>query len=300
MSTAAGRSAWVLDVASERRVARWSVRLARLCRRQPLGLVGAMLVLALIAVAALAPTLAPYDYAETRVLERLQGPSQRHLLGTDQFGRDVFSRIIYGTRPTVYISFGATLLTLVTSTVMGIVSAYYLGWFDTVLQRLIDIWLSFPLIILALVTISVFGGGVVQLIMVLGLLTAAGNVRVIRSKALIVIQQPFIEAARAVGGSDLRIVISHILPNVTPTAIVLSAVRLGAVVITEATLSFLGFGVPPPFPTWGQMLQDSLAKASSHPWLAFWPGLAIALTVFGYNMLGDALRDELDPRLRRT
>ncbi len=300
MSTAAGRSAWVLDVAAERRVARWGARLARLCRRQPLGLVGAMLVLTLIVVAAIGPTLAPYEYAETRVLERLQGPSHRHLLGTDQFGRDVFSRIIYGSRPTMYISFGATLLTLVTSTVMGIVSAYYLGWFDTLLQRLIDVWLSFPLIILALVTISIFGGGVVQLILVLGLLTAAGNVRVIRSKALIVIQQPFIEAARAVGGSNLRIIISHILPNVIPTAIVLSAVRLGAVVITEATLSFLGFGVPPPFPTWGQMLQDSLAKASSHPWLAFWPGLAIALTVFGYNMLGDALRDELDPRLRRT
>ncbi len=300
MSTAADHSAWVLDIAAERQVARWGTRLLRLCRRQPLGLLGAVLVLALIAVAAIAPAVAPYDYAETRVLERLQGPSYRHLLGTDQFGRDVFSRIIYGARPTVYISFGATLLTFVTSTAMGIVSAYYLGWFDTILQRLVDIWLSFPLIILALVTISVFGGGVVQLILVLGLLTAAGSMRVIRSKAMIINQQPFIEAAHTIGASDLRVIASHILPNVIPTAIVLSAVRLGAVVITEASLSFLGFGVPPPFPTWGQMLQDGLAKASSHPWLAFWPGLAIALTVFGYNMLGDALRDELDPRLRRT
>lgn len=300
MSTAADRSASILNITAERRMAHWGVRLVRLCRRQPLGLVGAVLVLVLIAVAAVAPALAPYDYAEIRVIERLQGPSYRHLLGTDQFGRDVFSRIIYGARPTVYISFGATLLTLVVSTAMGIVSAYYLGWFDTLLQRLVDIWLSFPLIILALVTVSIFGGGVTQLILVLGLLTAAGSVRVIRSKALMIIQQPFIEAARTVGASDLRVLISHILPNVVPTAIVLSAVRLGAVVITEASLSFLGFGVPPPFPTWGQMLQDSLARASSHPWLAFWPGLAIALTVFGYNMLGDALRDELDPRLRRT
>jgi peptide/nickel transport system permease protein len=123
---------------------------------------------------------------------------------------------------------------------------------------------------------------------------------VIRSKALSVTHQPFVEAARTVGASDWRILRAHILPNVIPTVIVLSAVRLGAIVITEASLSFLGFGVPPPFPTWGQMLQDSMAKAASHPWLAVWPGLAISLAVFGYNMLGDALRDELDPRLRRT
>lgn len=300
MNTATYRSAGVLELVAERRAVRWGIRLLRLCRRQPLGLLGAVLVLVLIVVAALAPTFAPHDYAETRVLERLQGPSYRHLLGTDQFGRDVLSRIVYGARPTVYISFGATLLMLITSTAIGIVSAYYLGWFDTLLQRLIDIWLSFPLIILALVTISVFGGGVVQLILVLGFLTAAGSVRVIRSKALVIIQQPFIEAARTVGASDLRVVAAHILPNVLPTALVLSAVRLGAVVITEASLSFLGFGIPPPYPTWGQMLQDSVARAATHPWLAFWPGLAIALTVFGYNMLGDALRDELDPRLRRT
>ncbi len=290
----------VFETEPRRLTAAWASRLWRFCRRQPLGAVGAVLVLVLIAIGTAAPLIAPYDYAETNVVERYQDPSHRHPFGTDNLGRDVMSRIIYGARSTILVSFGATLLTLVVSAALGTISAYYKGWVDTTVQRFVDIWLSFPLLILALVTISIFGGGILQLILVLGFLTAAGSSRVIRSKALSITHQPFVEAARTVGASDLRILRSHILPNVIPTVIVLSAVRLGAIVITEASLSFLGFGVPPPFPTWGQMLQDSVARAASHPWLTIWPGMAISLAVFGYNMLGDALRDELDPRLRRT
>lgn len=300
MTTTAGTQTDLLTVPAYRNALGWGGPVWRFCRRQPLGAVGAVLILALIVVGLLAPLLAPYGYSQAVVSERLQAPSTRHLLGTDALGRDSLSRIIYGARSTIYISFGATLLMLVVSAGLGIVSAYYTGWFDTLIQRLVDIWLSFPLIVLALVTISIFGGGIIQLIIVLGLLTAAGSSRVIRSKALSITSQPFVEAARTVGATDLRILYAHILPNVVPTVIVLSAVRLGAIVLTEASLSFLGFGVPPPFPSWGQMLQDSVAKAASHPWLAVWPGLAISLAVFGYNMLGDALRDELDPRLRRT
>lgn len=273
-------------------------KLWRFTRRKPLGAFGGFLILFLLFLALTAPWIAPYHYQTTDVVNRLQGSSADHWLGTDRLGRDVMSRLIWASQTTVIISFGAAILLGIAAATIGILSGYFRGWVDIVLQRFVDIWQAFPTLIALIVIVSIIGNGRFQLILVLGLITAAGTSRVVRSKALSVCAEPYIEAARVVGAPGWRIMLMHILPNVFPTVFVLSAVRLGGIVLTEASLSFLGFGTPPPFPTWGAMLQDSLASAASHPMMAIWPGLAIAAAVFGFNLLGDALRDVLDPRMR--
>jgi peptide/nickel transport system permease protein len=272
--------------------------LLRFARRKPLGAFGGFLIIFLLLLAVTAPVVAPYHYQATDVVNRLQGSSADHWLGTDRLGRDIMSRLIWASQTTVIISFGAAALLGIAAAFIGIVSGYYRGWVDIVLQRFVDIWQAFPTLIALIVIVSIIGNGRFQLILVLGLLTAAGTSRVVRSKALSVGSEQYIEAARVIGAPGWRIMVKHILPNVFPTVFVLSAVRLGGIVLTEASLSFLGFGTPPPFPTWGAMLQDSLASAASHPMMAVWPGVAIASAVFGFNLLGDALRDVLDPRMR--
>jgi peptide/nickel transport system permease protein len=272
--------------------------LLRFARRKPLGAFGGFLIIFLLFLAFTAPWVAPYHYQSTDVVNRLQGSSADHWLGTDRLGRDIMSRLIWASQTTVIISFGAALLLGVASAVVGIVSGYFRGWIDILIQRFVDIWQAFPTLIALIVIVSIIGNGRFQLILVLGLLTAAGSSRIVRSKALSITAEPYIEAARVIGAPGWRIMVRHIFPNVFPTVFVLAAVRLGSIVLTEASLSFLGFGTPPPFPTWGAMLQDSLASAASHPMMAIWPGLAIASAVFGFNLLGDALRDVLDPRMR--
>ncbi|HTE83313.1 MAG TPA: ABC transporter permease [Dehalococcoidia bacterium] len=271
---------------------------AQFVAKQPLATAGGLLVLAIILCALLAPRIAPYGYATGQLSHALEGPSSSHPLGTDWVGRDVLSRIIYGARSAVLVGFGASGAALLLAALLGVAGSYY-RHVDLGLQRLLDIWLSIPALILVLTALSVFGTGLVQIIICVAVVLAAGASRIIRSRALAVAHTEYVSAAKATGASDLRVLSRHILPNVAPTIIVVSTAQVGTAVLIEATLGFLGYGIPPPTPTWGQMLSiQGMAYFSTKPLLAIWPGLAIVAAVFGFNVLGDGLRDRLDPRMR--
>ncbi len=268
------------------------------CRRKPLGAVGALIILLLLVVAAFPDLFAPYAYDKINILGRLQDPSGSHLFGTDNQGRDVFSRTIYGARTSVTIGFGVVAVAAVLSTLIGLTSGYYGGLFDLFFQRIMDIWQACPGLIFIIFLLSIFTASEATLITALGITFSAGSSRIIRGSVLQVKENMYIEAAHAIGVSDFGILTRHILPNIFPIILINASVQIGAVILIEASLSFLGFGVPPPFPSWGGMLQAAQADMRRHPNLALYPGLAIAATVYSFNMLGDALRDVLDPRLR--
>jgi peptide/nickel transport system permease protein len=271
----------------------------RLVREKPLGAFGGMLVLVLMLCAIFAHWIAPYPYDETNVRQRLKPPGAQFYLGTDNLGRDVFSRIVYGARISVTVGFGAVTLSLLLATILGVTSGYFGGKVDVLIQRVVDAAMAFPPLVILLSLMAVLGPGLLNIILVLGIIPSANRSRIIRSATLSAKENQYVEAARAVGASHLRIILCYILPNVMAPIIIVATNALGAVILIEATLSFLGFGVPPPYPSWGEMLSGSgrsyMYKA---PWMAIWPGVAISLAVFGFNMLGDALRDLLDPRLR--
>lgn len=271
----------------------------RLVREKPLGAFGGVLVLVLMLCALFAHWIAPYPYDETNVRQRLKPPGAQFYLGTDNLGRDVFSRIIYGARISVTVGFGAVTLSILLATILGVSSGYFGGKVDVLVQRLVDAAMAFPTLVILLSIMAVLGPGLLNVILVLGIVPSANRSRVIRSATLAAKENQYVEAAQAVGASHLRIILCYILPNVMAPIIIVATNALGAVILVEATLSFLGFGVPPPYPSWGEMLSGSgrsyMYKA---PWMAIWPGVAISLAVFGFNMLGDALRDLLDPRLR--
>jgi peptide/nickel transport system permease protein len=280
-------------------VSRWALTLARFARHKPLGAVGAVIVVAMLVMTLFAEQIAPYAYDETIRGARMKPPSAAHWLGTDNLSRDMWSRVVYGARVSVTVGFATIALGIAVATTIGVSSAYFGGIFDLVLQRLVDAWLSFPYLIIILSVMAVLGPGRTNLIVSVAIIAAATNSRVIRSAALTVMQHQFVEAARAMGCGHARIILRHILPNVAATIIILATIGLGAVILAESALSFLGFGVPPPYPSWGGMLSGSgRSNMLRAPWMAIWPGVAISLAVFGFNMLGDALRDVLDPRLR--
>ncbi|MGD9890416.1 MAG: ABC transporter permease [Dehalococcoidia bacterium] len=268
-------------------------------RRKPLGAAGAAIVLLMIVVAIFAPVIAPYDYDYQVLSQRLRDPSVEHVMGTDNLGRDIFSRIVYGARISITIGFVAVAIQTCLVTVLGVISGYYGRWLDLIFQRFIDIWIAMPGLLALIFFISVFGPSMATVIILLGTLGAAGGSRVVRSAVIAVRAQPYIEAARVIGASDRRVMLVHVLPNVLHVVVIGSTVAIGAFILAEASLAFLGFGVPPPYPTWGQMLNVS-REYLYFPWLALWPGLALTATVFGFNVFGDALRDVLDPRLRRS
>jgi peptide/nickel transport system permease protein len=298
------------------RMDRWKHGIWHFVRTKPLGTIGAALVLLIIGVAIFAPQIAPYGFDHRIIADRLQGPTAKHPLGTDELGRDMLSRIVYGARIATFVGFGVVIIANVLAALIGIISGYIGGWVDTLLQRFIDMWIAFPGLVLLLAVIAVLGTPTsvlqvgplafdtsqqraAQIVVVLGVLFSTGASRVIRGATLAVRNNLYVEGARTVGASDTRIVLTYILPNVLPTIIILASLGLGAAILTEASLSFLGFGIPEPVPDWGRMVSGiALARARTDAWLAFWPGLAITLAVFGFNMLGDALRDVLDPRLR--
>jgi peptide/nickel transport system permease protein len=267
-------------------------------RREPLGAVTAAMIVILVFCAAFASVLAPYPYDAFDVSQRLLGPSVAHLFGTDEQGRDVFSRVLFGAQSSVLI--GVTVVALATTLAVsvGTLSGYLGGWIDISIQRFVDLWLSFPGLIFVILVVAIFGNNNLVFVLTLSLLLSAGSSRIIRSTAIVVRSQPYVEAARSLGAPQLRLVLLHILPNLLPVIIVNASIRMGEVVLLTSTLSFLGFGPPPPFPSWGRMLQESQTQMQYHPNLAIFPGLAIVLTVYAFNMLGDALRDVLDPRLR--
>jgi peptide/nickel transport system permease protein len=266
---------------------------------KPLGAFGGFLVVLFLLMAAGAQWLAPYPYDIGTAADRLQWPSLAHPFGTDANGRDLLSRIIWGARVSVTIGFGAVLISTVVAVVVGVGSGYFGGWVDLSVQRIVDIWISFPALVLLVSLVAIVGPGLWSTTLVLGILLAPGTARVVRSAVLGMRHQPYVESARCVGAGHSRIVRMYVLPNVAPAILVLATTQLGVAILAESTLSFLGYGVPPPFPTWGAMLSGTgRAYMLQSPWLSIWPGLAISAAVFGFNMLGDALRDVLDPRLR--
>jgi peptide/nickel transport system permease protein len=268
-------------------------------RRKPLGAFGGVIVIAMLLMAAFAERIAPYGYDQTIRGARMKPPSAAHWLGTDNLSRDMWSRVVYGARVSITVGFLTVGLAVLLATAIGVSSAYFGGAWDLLVQRVVDAWLSFPYLIIILSVMAVLGPGLGNVVISLAVLIAATNSRVIRSATLGVMQHSYVEAARAMGCGHTRIIVRHLLPNVTATIIILATIGLGAVILAESALSFLGFGVPPPHPSWGGMLSGSgRTYMFRAPWMAIWPGVAISLAVFGFNMLGDALRDVLDPRLR--
>ncbi len=273
--------------------------LARFVRRYPLGAAGVLAVASMAVVAVLAGSVAPYDPVAIDFTAMFAAPSSRHWFGTDAFGRDVLSRLVYGARTALLVGFAASLSGATLGAVVGVVSAYFGGTTDLIIQRLADILLSFPIIILALAIVAILGAGTTNLILAIALSFVPRIELVIRASALAVRETTYVEAARAIGARPGRIIFRHMVPNVAAPYLVMLTVFLGQAILLEASLSFLGLGVNEPTPAWGLMLSgaavDFVARA---PWMAIFPGLAITATVLAFNVLGDALRDTLDPRLR--
>jgi peptide/nickel transport system permease protein len=273
--------------------------LTRLFREKPLGAVCAILFVLFLFCGIFADVLAPYGYNKISPLNRLRPPSLQFPFGTDNLGRDMFSRCIYGAQLSVIIGFCAAGLATFVSIVLGVVSGYLGGKFDLVLQRFVDAWMSFPDLIILIVVVSVVGPGMPQIIVTLGLLLGIGGSRIVRGAVVSVRENMYIHAAQSTGASTFRILWRHILPNVMAPVIVLFTTRVGTVILAESGLSFLGLGVPPPAPTWGGLLSGSgRTFMLQGPWLALAPGLCLTIVVYATNMFGDALRDLLDPRMR--
>jgi peptide/nickel transport system permease protein len=268
-------------------------------RRKPIGAFSGLIVVAMLVMAVFAEYIAPFGYDESVRGARMTPPSARHWLGTDNLSRDIASRIIYGARVSITIGFATILLGTAAAAALGVTSGYFGGKYDLVVQRVVDAWMSFPYLVIILSVMAVLGPGLVNVILSLSIIVAATGSRVIRGATIAVAQNAYVEAARAMGCGHTRIVFRHIVPNVTATIIILATIGLGGIILAESALSFLGFGVPPPYPSWGSMLSGSgRTYMYRAPWMAVWPGVAISLAVFAFNMLGDALRDVLDPRLR--
>ena len=268
-------------------------------RRRPLGTAGAVVILVMIFAALFAPAVAPYDPYEQHFTGLPLPPSGEHLLGTDPFGRDVFSRIVYGARTALLVGFVSSIVGSTLGLVLGVVGAYFGGRVDEIIQRFMDVLLSFPLIVLAIAVVAALGPSVGNVIAAITVPVIPRVARVTRASALAVVRMPYIEAARSVGVRGPRIMSLHIAPNVFAPYLIMLTAFLGQAILLEATLSFRGLGVVEPDPAWGNMLRgQGMQFLDQAPWLAVAPGLAISLAVFGFNLFGDSLRDALDPRLR--
>ena len=277
----------------------WWSRILYFTRRYPLGAVGAAIVLLFVLTAVFADIIAPVDPTTTNSKFSLAPPSARFWLGADFMGRDMYSRIVHGARISLAVGAGAMGLGAVIGISIGLASGYLGGWFDLLVQRLLDIMQSLPLLVMAIVMAASLGPSLKNTIFAIAIPLVPTVARVVRSNTLSLREQPFVEAARAVGMGEVRIAVRHVLPNTLAPLIVLATAQLGSAILVEASLSFLGLGIPEPHPSWGRMLSESAAEyVRTAPWLVIFPGVAISLTVFGTNLLGDALRDILDPRER--
>jgi peptide/nickel transport system permease protein len=276
----------------------WS-RALRFCRRQPLGTFGLALVLIIAVTGLFAEALAPYNPTANDFAAMTEAPSVNHWLGTDQFGRDLLSRIIYGARTALIVGLSSAFVGGSLGLVLGVGSAYFGGLIDMLMQRLFDIVMAFPLIIMALAIVSIFGTGVHNVIIAITIPLIPRCARVVRSAALVIREVPYVDAARACGFSAWRIILRHMVPNVMAPFLIMVTAFVGQAILAEASLSYLGLGVQEPVPAWGLMLQGGAEEyASTAPWIAVFPGVAIMLAVLGINLFGDALRDTLDPKLR--
>jgi peptide/nickel transport system permease protein len=273
--------------------------LIRLVKEKPLGTVGGIITLLLLLTGIFADFVAPYEMNQTHISERLVAPSAKFWLGSDNVGRDVLSRVIFGARVSVIVGIGASTLGTIISAVIGIVSGYIGGKLDLIVQRVVDAVLSMPGLIILMTVISIIGPGIWQVILVIGLTWGITGSRIIRGAVISIKENVYVQAAKATGCSSIRLLARHILPNVMAPVIILFTARMPSVIMAEASLSFLGFGIPPPVPSWGGMISGAgMSYMLQAPWMALWPGLALAIVVYGINMFGDAVRDLLDPRLR--
>jgi peptide/nickel transport system permease protein len=277
---------------------RWQA-LVYLARRYPLGAAGAVIVAVFVLMAFGADWITAYDPTATNARASLARPGEAYWLGADVMGRDMWSRIVYGARVSLAVGVGSTTLGCVLGVAVGLLSGYFGGWFDLIAQRVMDTLQALPLLVLALVMAAALGPSMPNTIIAISIPLVPNVARVIRSNTLMLREMPYVEAARAAGMGELAIAWRHVLPNTLAPLIVLATAQLGSAILTEAALSFLGLGIPEPFPSWGRMLSESAAEyVRTAPWLVVFPGLAISLAVFGTNLLGDALRDILDPRQR--
>ena len=271
----------------------------RLWKEKPLGMVGLVITLLLLLIAIFTNFISPYGMNECFVKDRLTAPSATYWLGTDDLGRDILTRVIFGARISVIVGLTSIAIATVISTVIGLLCGYFGGKLDLVVQRFVDAVMCFPGLILMMVLITVIGPGILQVIIVIGTLWGIIGSRIVRGATLSIKENMYVQAAVAIGCPTSRILIRHILPNIMAPIIILFSTRVPNVILTEASLSFLGFGIPPPDPSWGGMLSGSGREYMFlAPWMVIWPGLALAVTVYGVNMFGDAVRDLLDPRLR--
>jgi peptide/nickel transport system permease protein len=265
-------------------------------RRSHSALVGLVILVVLIIMAVFAPLLAPYDPVEMRLVDQFLPPSQEHLLGTDEFGRDIFSRILYGARISLQVGIIAVGIAAVIGTAVGLASGFYGRWFDMVSQRIIDVLLAFPGLLLALAIIAILGPGLENVMIAVGIGSIPTYARLVRGQTLSIKQKEYVEAATAIGASDTRLLVRHIFPNVVSPIIVLSSLGVAYAILSAAALSFIGLGAQPPTPEWGAMLSQGRDYMREQWWITTFPGVAIAITVLGFNLLGDGLRDALDPQ----
>jgi peptide/nickel transport system permease protein len=277
----------------------WHTATMKLARAHPLGTFGAAIVVAMVFMSIFAEMVTGFDPELNSFEDMLTPPGSVFIMGTDQFGRDVFTRIIYGARTALFVGLTAAFFGSIIGLVLGVASAYFGGKFDLILQRVMDVFMAFPLIIMALAIVATLGPGTENVIIAITIPFIPQCARVVRSSALAIREIPYVDAARALGFSHSRIILRHMVPNVMAPFLIMASTFVGHAILLEASLSYLGMGVQEPTPAWGLMLQGGAEEyAESAPWMAIWPGIAISLAVFGFNLFGDALRDVLDPKLR--
>ena len=296
MSDATGILSAVIAPKRRSRLADFFIRLVK---EKPLGTASGIIILILIFVAIFADALAPYPYWEVHLIDRLQGSSARYLLGNDQLGRDLMSRLIVGARLSLGVGLAATAVNVVVAVLIGGTSGFLGGKLDLAVQRFVDAWMAFPGLLLLLTIMSIAGRGIPQIIVVLGISGGIGGSRVLRGAVIGIKENDYFLAARAIGSPRWRTLIRHVLPNIMPVVIIIFSISVGGVIMSEASLSFLGFGLPVNIPSWGGMLsREGRVYMEVAPRLALWPGLCLTITVYCFNMFGDAVRDLIDPRLR--
>lgn len=277
----------------------------RLFKEKPLGSIGFIIIMLLIFTAIFADFISPQKPVGTRVAynvthlsDRLKGPSAQYWLGTDTLGRDVMTRVIFGARLSILVSFSATAIATILSTIIGISCAYFGGPYDLFMQRFVDAWNCFPMLVVLLTLLAVVGPGLIQMILILGISSGIGGARGPRGLVFMIKNNLYVYASQAVGATSGRIMWKHLFPNISPMIIIGFTAGIGGMVMAEASLSYLGYGLPPPNPSWGTMINQSVSVITNQPWLVIAPGIALSLVVFGINVFGDALRDLLDPRMR--
>ena len=292
------RGITVLEVERKRRNALANF-FVRLVREKRLGVVGGVIVLILLFCGIFADVLAPYGMNEISLEDRFAPRSAKYLVGTDQLGRDILSRIIYGARVSLIVGLAGTVVNIVVASIIGVPSGYFGGKYDIIVQRFVDAWMAFPGLLILLTVMSLVGRGTLQIILVLGILFGIGSSRIVRSAVIGVKENDYFLAAEAIGSTNARTLIWHIVPNIMAPMIIIFSISIGEIILSEAGLSFLGYGLPPDVPSWGGMLShEGRMFMEIKPELALFPGIALATVVYGVNMFGDALRDLLDPRLR--